>query len=152
MSIDADKLNSLVYETVGQLVSLLAHSPMHRHFSVVDITDLIMPAIILGQYRVFRNEHGSAIGFVCWGFLSDAAKQKFIGCQDILSFEEWNSGKHVFVTDFIAPFGHAKEIVKQLKCDIFPDDVVSALRYESVGSPRPQVSTFYGKNVKHGRN
>ncbi len=149
-SIDASKVNNLVYETVGQIVSLLAHSPMHKHFSVVDIADLIMPAVIWGQYRVFRNEHGSAIGFVCWGLLSDNAKSKFLGCKEILSFEEWNSGKHVFVTDFVAPFGHAKNIVKQLKYDIFPDDVVYALRYESIGNPRPQISTFYGKNVKCG--
>ena len=147
-SIDAEKTNELVYETVGQIVSLLSHSPMHRHFTVKDITDLIMPSVIWGQYRVFRNEHNSAIGFGCWGFFSDQAKQKFLGCKEVLTFEDWNSGKDVFVTDFIAPFGHATKIVKQLKYDIFPNDVVYALRYEAVGSPRSQLSTFLWQKRK----
>lgn len=143
------EMNSAIYETVGQIVSLLSHSPMHRHFPVSDVTDLILPPVLKGQYRLYKNEFGAAIALVCWGYFSDQARDKFLGCKDILSIEEWTSGPTVFVTDFIAPFGQAKSIVKDLKTNVFPNDVVYALRYEGVGKPRSSVSKFYGINAEH---
>ncbi len=145
------QINAAIYETVGQIVSLMSHSPMHRHFPVADLSDLILPPVLKGQYRLFHNEHGCAVAFVCWGFFSDAARDKFLGCKEVLTLEDWTSGSHVFVTDFIAPFGHAKKIVKELKTKVFPNDVVHALRYEGRGRPRDSVSTFYGVNVEHMR-
>ncbi len=137
-----------VYETIGQLTSLLAHSEMHRHFTVVDIADILMPPIILDQYRIYTTENGTAIGFVCWGMLSSAAEHKLVRSRDVLDFPDWRSGQQPFVTDFIAQFGHAAVIVKDLKKHIFPDHIVKALRYDSPGNPRPTISRFFGANIK----
>ena len=141
------ELAGAVYETIGKLTSLLAHSSMHSHFTVKDIADILMPPIILNQYRIYSANNATAVGFVCWGMFSPDVERKLVHSKSVLELSDWTSGNQPFVTDFIAPFGHAKMIVRDLKTGIFADHVVKALRYESPGNPRRSVSRFYGVNA-----
>jgi cytolysin-activating lysine-acyltransferase len=40
----------------------------------------------------------------------------------------WNAGDRIWIIDFVAPFGDIKEITRDMKCNLFPDDVGRYLR------------------------
>ena len=100
----APQMATAVYETIGQITSLLAHSPMHRHFTVNDITDLLMPPVILDQYRIYKANNGTAVGFVAWGMLDPGAEAKLLNARQVLEFSEWRSGKQPFRNRLHCPF------------------------------------------------
>lgn len=138
-----EKLSRLV----GDIVLLMASSPMHRHFPVQDVVDLMLPAVQLNQFRIYHDGAGKPVGLVCWAKLSDEVLKKYTDGQP-LSLQERESGDLLFFTDFIAPFGHAKKIAKEFKYEIFPNDMAYGLRWHGVGKPRKEIVPFYGANYK----
>ena len=50
------------------------------------------------------------------------------------------------MVDFLAPFGHAKSVFKDLKQNIFPNDVGSSIRVDEHGNFK-SVYRFHGANV-----
>ena len=111
-----------------------------------DIADIILPPINLNQFRIYRNSKKEPTGFVTWGWFDDKTEQKYLSGNVVLTAEEWNSGKNLFFTDFIAPFGHTKKIFKDLTYNIFPNETAKTLRFDDHGKPRSKPIILYGKN------
>jgi cytolysin-activating lysine-acyltransferase len=57
---------------LGEMVWLLSQSPIHRHLSLADLEWLIMPPLLLEQFRVFRGE-ATPVGLALWAYLTPAA-------------------------------------------------------------------------------
>lgn len=58
---------------MGEIVWLMSQSPAHKHLSLGDLEWMLMPAIILGQYKLFR-EGNTPVGAVLWGYLNEDAE------------------------------------------------------------------------------
>ncbi|MCI4649477.1 toxin-activating lysine-acyltransferase [Phaeodactylibacter sp.] len=140
-----EKLNLLI----GEVTSLLMLSKVHRKMQIRDISDIVLPPVHLNQFRIYRNSKEEPIGLVTWGWFSDEIEKKYLSGDVVLTFGEWNSGKNLFFTDFIAPFGHAKKIFKDLTHNIFPDETAKTLRFDDHGKHRKNVIHLYGKNVRN---
>lgn len=59
---------------IGELVWLMTQSPIHRELALKELELLLMPAVVLGQYKVFKNEQGSPIGAALWAYLTPDAE------------------------------------------------------------------------------
>lgn len=106
-------------QLIGSITHLMISSPLHRKYQISDITERFIPSLIHNQFRFYEIE-GTPIGFVNWAWLSDEVEQKFITGKYILNVDEWLGGNNLWFPEFIAPFGHARFIVKDLRNNILP--------------------------------
>ena len=145
-SLPAEHIDQKQSLLIGEITSLLMLSKVHRKLQVRDIADMILPPVLLNQYRIYRNAKGQPIAFVTWARFSENAEKSYLSGQKVLSREDWKSGDFVYVTDFIAPYGHARKIVRDLLANVFPNEEVKALRFIEQGKSRPNIWKFYGVN------
>ena len=118
-----------VSHMLGELTWLMSQSPMHKHFSIGDLEWIVMPAILLEQFRVFHGEQ-SPVGFALWANLSEAAEERLnaaamAGAGARLRPDEWNSGDRLWLVELCAPFATEENklteaMVADLMQNVFP--------------------------------
>ena len=106
-------------QLIGSITHLMMSSQLHSKYEIVDIADRFIPALIHNQFRYYEI-NGNPIGFFNWAWLSDEVEEKYSTGEYVLSLDEWNSGNNLWFPEFIAPFGHARLIVKDLRQNIIP--------------------------------
>ncbi|HEX8655317.1 MAG TPA: toxin-activating lysine-acyltransferase [Allosphingosinicella sp.] len=96
-----------VSHVLGEMAWLLTQSPLHKVLAVGDLEWLVMPALILRQFYIFR-EGDRPVGLALWAKCNPAAEAKLergmIEPENRLTLEEWNSGPAIWLVDLIAPF------------------------------------------------
>jgi cytolysin-activating lysine-acyltransferase len=92
-----------VSHMLGEIVWVCSHSPTHKHFAIGDLEWMMMPALALEQYRVFRGDK-TPVGVALWAYLSDEAEKKLDAGAGRLRPNEWKSGDNLWLVDLIAPF------------------------------------------------
>lgn len=142
-SISSQKLILLI----GEITSLMMLSKVHRKIQIRDIADIILPQIDLNQFRIYHNSKKEPIALVTWAYFSKKVEKEYLAGKAVLTKEELNSGDIIYLTDFIAPFGHTKQIAKDLKENIFPNQSAKFLRFTEQGKHRVKVREFKGSNV-----
>lgn len=90
---------------LGEVVWLLSQSATHRHFTVGDLEWLVMPPILLEQFRIFRGE-STPVGLALWADLSEQAEGRLnqaamTGQAARLRPDEWKSGDRLWLVDLI---------------------------------------------------
>lgn len=55
-----------VSHMLGEMVWVLAQSPAHKHFSLADLEWLVIPPLMLEQYKVFRDNGKAPVGVALW--------------------------------------------------------------------------------------
>lgn len=144
----AQKLHLLL----GEITSLLMVSKVHRKYQIRDIADVVFPAINLGQYKIFRSTSGQPIALVTWGRFSAAVEKKYLKGNPVLTEKELNSGERLYFLDFVAPYGHTKQVSSHLRKHVFPNDLGIAVRFtEDLKSP-VKILKFHGVNYKKPLN
>ena len=106
-----------------KIISLLLMSKIHRRWYIGDIDGLIIPPLILKQYRLFHQDD-KLVGFVSWALLTDEVAEGFKTRTIKLQPDDWNAGKQLWMMDFIAPFGGVLGMARQLHsemCALFPE-------------------------------
>lgn len=101
------QLRPTVAHMMGEMVWLLTQSPLHKHFALADLEWMIMPALLLEQFRVFRDG-ARPVGLALWGYLNEEAEKKVIAGGARLRPDEWKSGDRLWLVEVIAPF-HTSE-------------------------------------------
>ncbi len=108
--------NKTMGNMLGEIVWLMTQSKGHRHFALGDLEWMVMPALLLEQYRIFRNG-AQPLGVALWAYLSDEAEEK-IKSGGRLRPDEWainmkldpkkgavsDPGGSLWLVDLIAPF------------------------------------------------
>ena len=125
-----------IHRVLGEALALMLVSPLHEHLFLSDLKWRVLPALALGQYRMYRNKSGVLVGYVAWGLVSNEVEEFLLSEQPMkLRPGDWNSGKRVVVLDIIALAGAAAdEMLKKLKSEIFDGGEVTVLDWdESAG-------------------
>ncbi|MCE7901242.1 MAG: toxin-activating lysine-acyltransferase [Gammaproteobacteria bacterium PRO9] len=114
---------STVRETIGlheqllhdhvAVLSLMSSSPFHKAWTPRDVLQWILPPMALGQY-VLATSGGVGVAFATWAFVDDEGHQ-LLKAGRALKPEQWKSGQHIWVVDFIAPFGHCRDLARLLR-------------------------------------
>lgn len=106
-----------VSHMLGELVWLLSQSPAHKHFSIGDLEWMVMPPILLEQFRVFHGDK-HPLGFALWAWLSEEAEARFkaqveAGRGARLRPDDWKSGDRLWLVELVAPFATAENKMQE---------------------------------------
>jgi cytolysin-activating lysine-acyltransferase len=104
-----------VAQVLGEIAWLMTQSPRHKAISLGDLEWLLMPAILLRQFRIFY--HGEQpVGVVLWALIDDLVAQRIDAGDRRLTAVEWKSETNMRIVELVAPFGGEAEMREQLSC------------------------------------
>lgn len=109
--------NRTMGNMLGEIVWLMTQSNGHKHFALSDLEWMVMPALLLEQYRIFRNG-AQPLGVALWAYLTPEAEEKLKSGGGRLRPDEWaldmkldpqkgatrTPGGELWLVDLIAPF------------------------------------------------
>ena len=102
-----------VAQELGEIAWLMTQSPRHKAIPLGDLEWLLMPAILLRQFRIFYKGE-QPVGVALWA-LADDVVVKGIDAGDMrLTAVEWKSGSNMRIVDIVAPFGGEAEMRGQV--------------------------------------
>ena len=101
----ADRPMSTNAAALGEIIWLMSRSARHQWFFMADIEWMLMPPILLGQYRLFHDEEGRPIGVALWAKASDLVAKRLAAGHSRLAPDDWRSGDTNWLAEIIAPFG-----------------------------------------------
>lgn len=82
--------------TIGQMLGditwILTQSPMHKHFALSDLEWMVMPPLLLEQYRIFRDDNHKPVGVAFWAYLTPEVEAKLQAGQTRIMPQEWAVG------------------------------------------------------------
>lgn len=106
-----------VADVLGQITWLMSQSPKHRGYFISDLEWLVMPAILLKQFRIFhRNEVPAACAI--WAQVNEDVAARIRDGQPRLKVEEWRCGDIPVILEAIAPFGNSKRLAEELQQEL----------------------------------
>jgi len=115
-----------VASVLGQIVWLMSQSDRHKNLFITDLEWLVMPAIILKQFKLY-HKNDLPVGLIIWASVSEVVAKRMTEPNMRLQMQDWLSGPEVRIVDVIAPFGGADEIQKEF---------LENLKTESKNSPK----------------
>lgn len=98
----------------GQVVWLLMNIPVYRHLFLTDLEWMVLPPIMLTQYRLFKDGN-RVVAFAAWAYLSEAAEARLQEPNARLAPADWRSGDRLWLVNLFAPFGHQDVALKELE-------------------------------------
>jgi hemolysin-activating ACP:hemolysin acyltransferase len=104
---DAAMASKLMMAGFGEIVSVLIRSQEHRNKPLAALEELVIPAVLTGQYTVAQAQSAAnglttAIGVVMWARVSQAVDQHIaasIAEPVKLQLAEWRSGPILWIVD-----------------------------------------------------
>ena len=106
-----------VADVLGQITWLMSQSPKHKGYFVGDLEWLVMPAILLKQFRVF-HKGSTPVACVIWAQVSDDIAERINAGQPRLKPNEWRSGSNAIILETIAPFGDAERLKTEIQAEL----------------------------------
>jgi cytolysin-activating lysine-acyltransferase len=99
---------------LGQVAWLMMNTPDYRHFFLADLEWMILPPILLRQFKLFRADN-KPVAFAAWALLSEEAEARIQSGNARLQPAEWKGGDRLWLVHVIAPLGGAEAVVKDLR-------------------------------------
>jgi cytolysin-activating lysine-acyltransferase len=122
-----------VAAVLGELVWLLAQSQGHKYLFMADLEWLVMPPILLNQFRVFHAD-SKPIGFALWAACSAPVEARLAGGMARMQPQDWQSGPALWIVDLVAPFGHIDVMLDDLRKTVFSDKEVRFYKRDAAGN------------------
>jgi cytolysin-activating lysine-acyltransferase len=97
-----------VAQVLGEITWLMTQSPRHKIAPLADLEWLLMPAILLRQFRIFYKGE-QPVGVALWALADDLVARRIDAGDKRLAAVEWKSGINMRVIDIVAPFGGEAE-------------------------------------------
>ncbi|MBR0988264.1 toxin-activating lysine-acyltransferase [Bradyrhizobium liaoningense] len=102
-----------VSQVLGEITWLMTQSPRHKAIPLGDLEWLVMPAILLQQFRIFyRGEQPVGVAF--WAVADEIVAKRIDAGNVRLTPAEWKSGASRKIIDVVAPFGGEAEMKDQV--------------------------------------
>jgi cytolysin-activating lysine-acyltransferase len=108
----ADVPDKTIAKVLGEIVWLMSQSPVHKQFPIADLEWLVMPPILLRQFRLFYHE-GKPVAAVLYAFVSEEVGRRIEGGAPSMQPGDWKSGERAWIVKVIAPFGQAEAFAKE---------------------------------------
>lgn len=107
-----------VSHMLGEITWLLSQSSVHKNLFISDLEWMIMPAILLEQFRIFYGPKSPAAVAV-WANVSEDTDKRLRAGESRLKADEWKGGDIPWLIELIAPFGAQEEILADLSTAVF---------------------------------
>jgi cytolysin-activating lysine-acyltransferase len=98
-----------VAQVLGEITWLMTQSPRHKAMPLGDLEWLLMPAILLRQFRIFYKGE-QPVGVALWALADDLVARRIDAGDRRLAAVEWKSGINIRIIDIVAPFGGEAEM------------------------------------------
>ncbi len=132
---------------LGEILSLMIVSPTHKNYRMAHFPSIVLPPVECNQFKIYRNAEQLPVGFTSWAFLSEEAERRLLDKTLLMRDEDWNSGEKLYFMEFIAPFGHTKQMVRDLR-EQFRGRKGHAIRFDKDRDEVEVVEYFgYGLNT-----
>ena len=125
---------------LGDILTLMTASDTHQDYRIQHFAQLVLPPVQHDQFRIYHDTNQRPVGFVSWAKLSEEAEQRLLSRRETLRESDWNSGDKMYFMEFLAPFGHIKQMVHDLR-QRFPKQKAYALRFDK---NHTAVTEYYG--------
>jgi len=102
-----------VAQVLGEITWLMTQSPRHKATPLGDLEWLVMPAILLRQFRIFYKGE-QPVGVVLWALVDDLVAKRIDAGDRRLTAVEWKSGATMRIIELVAPFGGEAEMRAQV--------------------------------------
>lgn len=99
---------------LGEAAYLAMRSADHRELSVAELEALLVPAIELKQFRLWRTGDAVPVAFAAWALADDAVAARLAAGERRMGLGDWRSGGRWTLVDLIAPFGGRGGFLAQL--------------------------------------
>lgn len=100
---------------VSGVLYLAARSPLHESYGPGVLRRRIEPALALGQFHYHINAEGLPLAFCNWAWIDRRTLDEIAATGRDLEPAEFRSGDLPFFYEFLAPFGHARFVVRALR-------------------------------------
>lgn len=111
---------------LGPVFWLYARDERRKYTFIAELDWLLMPPVVLDQCKLYMKDE-IPWAFVTWAEVSDEIDKRLRSQIPKIAPHEWKSGEHVWLIDIVAPFGHAEEMVEELRRTQFAGRKVCAL-------------------------
>ena len=115
--------NWTVAHAFGEMVWLMTQAQGYKHHSLVDLEWLLMPALLLEQYRIF-HDGPRPVGAIVWAKLDADTGARMVDGRFRLRPDQWRCGEDVWIVDLIAPAAANASLpagmVNDFKRSVFP--------------------------------
>jgi cytolysin-activating lysine-acyltransferase len=98
-----------VAQVLGEIAWLMTQSPRHKAVPLGDLERLVMPALLLRQFRIFYKDE-QPVGVALWALADDLVAKRIDAGDKRLAAVEWKSGESMRIVDIVAPFGGEAEM------------------------------------------
>jgi cytolysin-activating lysine-acyltransferase len=98
-----------VAQVLGEITWLMTQSPRHKAMPLGDLEWLLMPAILLRQFRIFYKGE-QPVGVALWALADELVAKRIDAGDKRLAAVEWKSGINMRIIDIVAPFGGEVEM------------------------------------------
>jgi cytolysin-activating lysine-acyltransferase len=102
-----------VAQVLGEITWLMTQSPRHKAIALGDLEWLVMPAILLRQFRIFYKGE-QPVGVALWALADDLVAKRIDAGDRRLTAVEWKSGAIMRIVELVAPFGGEAEMRAQV--------------------------------------
>ena len=111
----AQAVNPPPSQILGQIVWLAMHSPAHKHLFLTDLEWLVLPPLLLKQFRIFRKG-GKPFAYASWAFVSEEVEERLkSGAGSArLCPGDWKCGEQALIIEILAPFGGGDALLNEL--------------------------------------
>jgi len=109
----AEPAPKTISQLLGEITWLMTQSPRHKQIPIGDLEWLVMPAILLKQFRMFYNGE-QPVGVAVWAMADDIVAKRIDGGEKRLTAVEWKSGPNMRIVELVAPFGGEAEMRGQV--------------------------------------
>ncbi len=110
----------------GPVVWLFMNTPGYKNLFIAELEWRLIPPLVLNQSKIYMKDE-APLAYVSWAFVDDEVEKRLLQGDNKLSTSEWQSGENLWVIDLVTPFGGARDVMKDLMTNIFPDKKVRQL-------------------------
>lgn len=104
---------------IGDIVWLMSQSQGHKYLTLADLEWMLMPPVVLEQYKIYRDDKQRPAGVALWAYLNEEAEIKLQAAGKISPVDWGNSaelsaekglekkeGGTLWLIELIAPFSN----------------------------------------------
>ncbi|TIV64839.1 MAG: toxin-activating lysine-acyltransferase [Mesorhizobium sp.] len=121
------------FESLGMIVSICANSN-YRIWSIADIKSFIVPAVNVGQCKIYFDGENWPIAFVTWALVNEEYHDALLREGANPPAKEWNSGANLWFMDIVAPPMLTLHIIRDMQRNYFSNRHAHSIRRNPDGS------------------
>ena len=106
-------------ELFGALAWLCMHSNNHRDLPLASFSQTLLNPIKRQQFMLasaLLDGVQQPVAYIAWANFDADAESRYLadGNHTLMRPEDWNSGDRMWITDWVAPFGHTASFVHEV--------------------------------------